>query len=337
MKILVVFTGGTIGSSQKDGFVSTDSGKPYRILELYKSVSEKKYGKICWETASPYEELSENLTCSLLGKLIIFLRDNCIEKDYDGIIVTHGTDTLQYTAAALSYCFGDLSIPIVLVSSNYILEDSRANGVENFARAVDFIEAGMAGGVFVSYRMAGECAKIHCGTRVLSHMAYSDAVESLYGMEYAYFDNGGFKPNPEFPALSGDRGICKIFRDSFGDAENNHDTFSDVVWIRPYVGMHYQKLSENVKAVLHDSYHSGTICSKSEDLERFAEDAKIRQIPVFVCGCGDSAMYESKKIYDRLGFIVLPVASPLAMYMKLWLCVKSGLDLKDIMTRKICE
>lgn len=335
MKILVVFTGGTIGSSQADGIILTDSGKPHRILEMYK----EKYpteSDILWEVAFPYEELSENMTCSLLGSLITYLRDNCIDRDYDGIIITHGTDTLQYTAAALSYCFGDLTIPAVLVSSNYILEDSRANGFINFVNAVEFIKSGGNGGVFVSYQNFGECAKIHAGTRLISHKAYSDVIESIYDVEYGYFDNEGFKINTQYIIKDEDTDICRIFRSSIDNKDIVHYGFSDILWIRPYVGMNYPNIAQNVKAILHDTYHSGTICSKASDLAEFAEAAKKKEIPVFVCGSGDSAIYGSKRIYGELGFKVLPVASPVAMYIKLWLCLRSGLDLMEMMPKNVC-
>ena len=51
---------------------------------------------------------------------------------YDGVIITHGTDTLQYTAAFTGYIMAGAQIPIVLVSANYVLEDVRSNGVDNF-------------------------------------------------------------------------------------------------------------------------------------------------------------------------------------------------------------
>lgn len=66
---------------------------------------------------------------------------------YDGIVVTHGTDTLQYTSAFLAYIFDGLNVPIVLVSANYPLDDSRSNGFENFVGAIDFIKSGSGNGV----------------------------------------------------------------------------------------------------------------------------------------------------------------------------------------------
>ena len=57
-------------------------------------------------------------------------------ENYEGIIVTTGTDTLAYSSAALGYAFGELSVPMVTVSANYPLSDERSNGFSNFEQYV---------------------------------------------------------------------------------------------------------------------------------------------------------------------------------------------------------
>ena len=129
MRILTVFTGGTIGSSLSKGAISPN-------------------------TVAPYTVLSENLSAEYLEKLRSCVEDN-LNSGYDGIVVTHGTDTLQYSAAYLDLTLGLIETPVVLVSSNYPLPYSRANGLENFAAAVDFIRSKQGRGVFVSYLNRG--------------------------------------------------------------------------------------------------------------------------------------------------------------------------------------
>lgn len=96
MKILVVFTGGTIGSTENEGYISPDSEKSYRLINMFKDRAEGKYPDIDFEIQSPYQMLSENNTCENLRKLASFFL-SVDYNQYDGIIVTHGTDTLQYT------------------------------------------------------------------------------------------------------------------------------------------------------------------------------------------------------------------------------------------------
>ena len=115
MKILVVFTGGTIGSCYNDGVISPDSSTRYKLIEMYK----QNGGYAEFDAISPYTVLSENLNGEYFNLLYNSVKENI--NNYDGIIVTHGTDTLQYTSAVLSYMFGLCNTPIVLVSANYPL------------------------------------------------------------------------------------------------------------------------------------------------------------------------------------------------------------------------
>ncbi|MBO5624104.1 MAG: asparaginase, partial [Butyrivibrio sp.] len=185
MHILVVFTGGTIGSSVMDGCIAPDAGKGYRLLEYYETVCAKEFLPDDYEfvTAEPFRILSENMNCKTVLQLIDELKRQTAQQEYDGIIVCHGTDTLQYTAAMTGYCFGVSSVPIVFVSSNYVLEDERANGLDNFAAAVSFIVRKAGRGVFVAYKNTGDLARIHRASRVLPHLPYSDDIVSLMGVE----------------------------------------------------------------------------------------------------------------------------------------------------------
>lgn len=189
MKILVVFTGGTIGSRYNDGVISPDSSTRYKLIEMYK----QNGGYAEFDAISPYTVLSENLNGEYFNLLYNSVKENI--NNYDGIIVTHGTDTLQYTSAVLSYMFGLCNTPIVLVSANYPLESEKSNGLENFSAAVDFIKSGNNKGVFVAYKNNGEHANIHRASRLQKHLAYSDKIESVNNIYYGEIINGNFIKN----------------------------------------------------------------------------------------------------------------------------------------------
>ncbi len=323
MKILVIFTGGTIGSTESGSYVSPDSTKLYKLLSLYKKRAKKyksdsNIRNIEFDVLSPYQTLSEDITCYNFRLLSECL--NKVDKSlYDGIIITHGTDTLQYTAAFTGYIMADTKIPIVIVSANYVLENPCSNGVDNFYYAVEFICQKKGIGVFVSYCNTGDCPKIHRATRIIMHQAYNDDVYSVCNSYYGYFDGDIFYYNDNKfaynTANTAQQKQTNIFSVPKGSSSSN------ILVIHPYPGMEYTLPSEDVKAVLHYTYHSGTLCSKLPSLSQFSKYTCSKGIPVFITGAGLGVSYESVRCYKDYGFYVLPVTSPEAMYIKLWLCI----------------
>lgn len=308
MKLLVIFTGGTIGCTVKNGYISTDNTTTYQLLDLYRKKTKRKNVSI--DSVEPYTLLSENLTGEYIRALGECLRDN-LSKDYDGIIITHGTDTIQYSAAALSYAFPQLSVPVLLVSSNLVLDDENANGVPNFDAAVEFIAAGAGNGVFVPYRNNDGVLYIHQGNRLLPHLPYCDDLISL-GLEYyAIFRDGNIEKNPSF-RIAPSTGTSRAL--PLPGTWN-----SGIKRVFPYPGMEYPSLSGAIKAVLLDTYHSGTLCSISPDMTGFYAEAYAKSIPFYLTGSQNGLDYESVKEWKNAHVITLPPASPIAMYIKLWM------------------
>ena len=184
MKLLFVFTGGTIGSTEISKSIGLEHGKGYRLIEAYR---EKYSVDFSYDTVEPYTLLSENLTGEHIRSLVGCVLDG-IREGYDGIVVTHGTDTLQYTSAAIGYCVPIDSIPVCIVSANRPIEHPHSNGLTNLHAAITFIIEGRGGGVFVPYLNDGEdITYIHRATRLMGGIPFSDRVESIKGGYYGYY------------------------------------------------------------------------------------------------------------------------------------------------------
>lgn len=372
MKILVIFTGGTIGSEVKDGYISPTDKNGYRLIKEYKKVSSYPIlisGKesntqslpqdnvLVLDTVAPFQILSENLNGDYINSLTNCVRSSLTaqnasdpSKYYDGIIVTHGTDTLQYTAASLGYSFADSDIPIILVSSNYILDDERANGLDNFFYAVEFIKQHSGKGVFVSYRNGTDTQLMHRASRLLPHTPHDDLIYSVGNQFYGSFLNGTFVYNPEYVAAPDDTYISQS-----NPATHSADysgavayfkgvkltKYSPVLYVKPIPGQAYPSvIDKSIRAILLDSYHSGTICTSDNGIYDFVKLARAMEVPVFLTGVENRIGYESTKAYFDLGVLVLPKSSPIAMYMKLWslCCINlSEYYLCDIMCSSIGE
>lgn len=252
MNITVIFTGGTIGSSVQQDFVSTDAQMPYRLLAMYEAEQKKNGAAIpSFRTQAPYTTLSEYMDGSHLNRLIACVQSllTTDDPDIDGIIITHGTDTLPFTAAALGMCFAYAEIPILLVSSNYILDDPRANGLTNFTAAVDFITSPtLPTAVGIAYCNTGSTPKIYNALGVYNHYPFDD---SLYERSYdAYAD-----------------AIAPVLQE-FSDLRQtsvHFDTTCPVCFFQAMPGMQYH-LPDDARAVLIHAYHSGTINTKDASL-----------------------------------------------------------------------
>lgn len=357
MKLLVIFTGGTIGSTVSTGYISTDKEKKYKLIDGYLQ-SQKNHPTeddtdISFDISEPYTLLSENLTGEYLNKLgqcILGYNQGTLgynqgtldynPQAYDGIILTHGTDTLQYTAAALAYHLISFPLPIVIVSSNYVLEDSRANGAINFSAAVSFLKCRPAAGVYIAYQNSDQVTYLHKGERVLPHLPYTDDVYSIYDTYLGTVDSrNDVHLNTSIRSVSS--GNTDETKQSLL-LKMPTNASSGICRISPYPGMLYPALSDTTKAILLDTYHSGTICGFTPNMEEFFDHARKLNLPVFLTGANHEADYESVKMWEPFRIHVLPPASPISMYMKLWLLLSTKEDLStdelvELMSTNIAE
>ncbi len=308
MKILFLFTGGTIGSTVIGDTIATDRKKPYLLLEAYASRFDIPF---LYDTEEPYTALSENNTGETLTLLLASVARG-LSGDYDGIVVTHGTDTLQYSAAALSYAFSDTRIPICLVSSNAPIEDPTANGLLNLHGAIRFITEVGTPGVWVPYQNRGEELRIHRGTRLLGSVAFSDRVASIHDGYYGTLGEGQpFKKNPDYRELTD--GMAAM------GAVTLPTYCRDILVVEPFPGRCYPTIKDGVRYIIHTSYHSGTINTASPATKEFFEEAKERGIIPFLTGVTSGAAYESTHLFRELGLHPLYNIAPISVFVKLWM------------------
>ena len=331
MKILVLFTGGTIGSAASDGVISLSDESRSLLLQKYREAAAKTAGSrtadgetscgpddIVFVTRVPYTVLSEDLSAREINLLLRALED-AVKEDFDGIIVTHGTDTLQYSAAACALRFGSRGFlpkdgvgddengaltdrsggapgtcpPILFVSSDYPLDDPRANGLANFTAAVEAIRIRAVSGVAISYRNAPEDeAVLHDPLKTMSHHETTSdlASSSAYSAAYDALPDGF-----AFPEHSG------ILTVQAGPGQAYE--FGDLAAYR---------------AVLLRPYHSATLNTASPAFRAFCRRAGEAGLPLFLSGCPARDMYETTLEYRELGIRVMLYGPFPADYMSLW-------------------
>ena len=131
-KILLIYTGGTIGM-KKD--FATGSLKAFNFSKLLQRIPELKLLDCEIETISFENPIdSSNMNPEKWVQLATIIEENYTA--FDGFVVLHGSDTMSYTASALSFMMEHLAKPIIFTGSQLPIGDLRTDAKENLITAI---------------------------------------------------------------------------------------------------------------------------------------------------------------------------------------------------------
>lgn len=137
--ILIIYTGGTIGM-QRD-----ESGTliPFDFNSIEKEFPAVRHLNVHIDVHKMPPIDSSNVTPALWRELAHTVRDNYDK--YNGFVILHGTDTMSYTASALSFMFENLQKPVVFTGSQIPMGIMRTDGRENLITAIEIAAASRNG------------------------------------------------------------------------------------------------------------------------------------------------------------------------------------------------
>lgn len=131
-KILLIYTGGTIGM-MKD--FETGALKAFNFSKLLQKIPELKLLDCHVETISYKKPIdSSNMNPQKWEQIATIIEDNY--DDFDGFVVLHGSDTMSYSASALSFMLENLSKPVIFTGSQLPIGDLRTDAKENLITAI---------------------------------------------------------------------------------------------------------------------------------------------------------------------------------------------------------
>jgi L-asparaginase len=131
-KILLIYTGGTIGM-MKD--FETGALKAFNFSKLLQKIPEIKQLDCEIETISFDNPIdSSNMNPENWIKIAIIIEDNYVR--FDGFVVLHGSDTMSYSASAMSFMLENLSKPVIFTGSQLPIGDLRTDAKENLITAI---------------------------------------------------------------------------------------------------------------------------------------------------------------------------------------------------------
>jgi glutamyl-tRNA(Gln) amidotransferase subunit D len=240
-KIALIGTGGTIASKvdYRTGGVSA----ALSASEIYDAVPElRKYASI--DADFMFNEYSENLEPHHWTQIANKIAEKVTSGGYRGIVVSHGTDTMHYTAAALSFALHNLPIPVVLVGSQRSSDRPSSDGALNLIGATIFAIKSPYAGVFVAMHgsTSDDFISCHLGTRVRkNHTSRRDAFESIDRLPIATVNNAEMEIESQFINMDIPNRLNNYDSGTTKRLENNFEVKSKfdprVILIKYYPGL----------------------------------------------------------------------------------------------------
>lgn len=135
--VLLIYTGGTIGMIQNTETGALESFNFDHLLRHLPELKRFNYHISTYQFNPPID--SSDMEPSLWAKLVRIIDYNY--DHYDGFVILHGTDTMAFTASALSYMLENLGKPVVFTGSQLPIGTLRTDGKENLITAIEIAAA----------------------------------------------------------------------------------------------------------------------------------------------------------------------------------------------------
>lgn len=296
-KVLLIYTGGTIGMMQD---AKTGALKPFDFKQLTDQIPELNKFDVTLSAVS----FSNPIDSSDMQPAVWVEIAKTIEKHYDkvdGFVVLHGSDTMSFTASALSFMLENLNKPVVLTGSQLPIGMIRTDGKENLITAIEIAAAKEKGKPVVSEVCIYFEYQLYRGNRTHKYNAehfqafnsanYPVLAEAGVHLKYNYaaLQKGNGKKLKVHTSLSPEIAILKIFP---GITQNVVEAVLN---------------AKGVKAVILETFGSGNASTKKEfiSLLEKAIAKGIIVLNVTQCNAGkvEQGKYATSAAFKKIGVI----------------------------------
>lgn len=296
--ILIIYTGGTIGMVNDP---ETGALAAFDFNQIQDQVPALKKFGFKLKTISFEDPIdSSDINPEIWIKLAQIIKDN--HNKYDGFVILHGTDTMSYSASALSFMLENLHKPVIFTGSQLPIETIRTDGKENIITSIEIAAAKRNGKPIVPEVCIYFENHLYRGNRTRKYNAeYFDAFESP---NYPPLAQVGIHIKYNYEAIHYPRqnGLINI--------NTNMNTNIAVLKLFPGIGKEFVKAvldTEGLKAVVLETFGSGNAPTDEWFISLLSQAIKknIIILNITQCNAGSVAMgkYATSAMLSKIGII----------------------------------
>lgn len=330
-KILIIYTGGTIGMvSSANGYIPVSN----TIRDTLNNLSIMRHPDMPLWDIIEFDVLldSSNVGVAEWNQIGRVIFDNY--KNYDGFVVLHGTDTMAYSASAMSFMLQGLEKPVVFTGSQIPLCEIRSDGLQNIFNSVCIAAEGKVREVCICF--SGQLLR---GNR--SVKLSSDQFVAFESPNYPHLADAGIRIQYNEAALEvphPDRAELRLVE--FQELP--------IGVIKVFPGIQFSLfegiMTESLKAVVLETFGSGNIPASGNSLLPIIKKAYEHGVILTVCsqclqGRVSLGTYETSRGLSEVGAVSGADMTTEAAVAKLYYLFSSGYSkekIKELMSCNIC-
>lgn len=296
-KVLLIYTGGTIGMMQDS---KTGQLKPFDFKHLTEQIPELSKFDVTLSSVS----FDKPIDSSDMNPQVWLSIAEIIEKNYekhDGFVILHGSDTMSFTASALSFILEDLSKPVILTGSQLPIGTIRTDGKENLITAIEIAAAKEKGKPIVSEVCIYFEYQLYRGNR--THKFNAEHFQAFQSPNYPILAEAGVHLKYNHTALRKTEGKkLKI----------NSSLDPNIVILKLFPGIAKNVVDavlgiKGIKAVILETFGSGNASTQDWfiDLISKAIESGITVLNITQCNAGkvEQGKYATSAAFENIGVI----------------------------------